>query len=363
MKILHSYILKQLLKNLLLCVLALCLLFSVVDFFDRIDNIVGEGSKVSVVFTYFALKLPNILNLVLPIAMLVATLLTIGILSKNSEFTAMRASGSSVFWLTKPVILCGLALSIFSLLWGETVVPFSSRRVKEIYNIDIKKKDETGRYSQEYFWWRTGKKFFSVDFFDSRKSTLHDLAILEMNSEFKPIERIQADRAEWLGDGFGWSMKGVRQLTLEEKRLRKEEKYDSLPLPIRESPRDFFDVKQEPETMSFRELSSFITKQRNNGLDASEYLADLYAKISFPFVILIIPLVVLPFAIRPGRTGSLASSVLAAIAIGFSYYAVHSFSVAMGRAELWPPLLAAWMANLILGTVGVILNLGAEAPE
>ena len=90
--------------------------------------------------------------------------------------------------------------------------------------------------------------------------------------------------------------------------------------------------------------------------------ADLQAKISFPFIILVVSIVSLPFALRPARTGSMAFSFLAGLFIGFSYYAIHAFSVAMGRAELWNPFLAAWMANVVMLFVGTVLNLGAESP-
>ena len=115
--------------------------------------------------------------------------------------------------------------------------------------------------------------------------------------------------------------------------------------------------------MSYRRLSKFIREQKANGLAVSSYYADLYEKIAFPCVSFIVVLVSLPFALKPARTGSMAGSFLAGLVIGFTYYAVHSFSVAMGRAEMYPALLAAWMANILLGVIGVILNLGAESPS
>jgi lipopolysaccharide export system permease protein len=89
----------------------------------------------------------------------------------------------------------------------------------------------------------------------------------------------------------------------------------------------------------------------------------MHSKLAFPFVIFITGLVVLPFTLRPARSGSMAFSSLAAIFVAFTYYAVDSFSISMGRAELLPPLLAAWMANILMGIVALVLNLGAEAPQ
>ena len=115
--------------------------------------------------------------------------------------------------------------------------------------------------------------------------------------------------------------------------------------------------------MSIRELRQFIESQSANGLSVTGYMADLHNKIAFPLVIFLVTLVALPFAMQPARSGSMAFSVLAGVAIAFCYYAIQSLSIAMGRAEIWPPLLAAWMANLVIGIVALFLNLGAEAPR
>jgi lipopolysaccharide export system permease protein len=80
-------------------------------------------------------------------------------------------------------------------------------------------------------------------------------------------------------------------------------------------------------------------------------------------VIFIVGMIVLPFTLLPARSGSMAQSSLAAFFVAFTYFAVDSFSISMGRADLLPPVLAAWMANIVMGAVALVLNLGAEAPR
>ena len=114
--------------------------------------------------------------------------------------------------------------------------------------------------------------------------------------------------------------------------------------------------------MSYLELKEFMNEQKKNGLSIRSYKADLYSKIAFPFVCLVISAIAIPFALKPARSGSLAQSILAGFTIGFIYFAVHSLSVAMGRAELFPPLASAWVANVLMGLIAIILNIGAEDP-
>src|SRR5262245_23613213 len=131
MKILHRYILKQLLWNIFLSLLVFIFLFLIFDFFDRIDNILAEKAGILTIIEYFALKVPGTFTLVCPIAMLVGTLFTIGLLSKNSEITAMRAAGCTVWWLAAPAVITGLVVTLISLAFNETAVPAALKRVKQ----------------------------------------------------------------------------------------------------------------------------------------------------------------------------------------------------------------------------------------
>ena len=362
MKILHRYLLSQLLKNFALSLLAFTLLFLTFDFFDRIDNILPEDASIFTIMEYFLCRIPSIVSLMLPVSMLVATLFTIGLLSKNSEITAMRASGVTVFWIAKPIYITGLILSFASILLNETLVPYATRRAKEIYNLDIQKKNDTGTYSQSDFWWRSGNSFFSVGMFDSRTDTLHDLSRLDLTDNFEVSKRVNAEKAQYLTENLGWSMKSVIEYKFGKNGVDAAKHPGSEPLNISSTPQDFYDVKADPHAMSYRQLRKFIRSQAANGVSTKSFLADLYEKFASPFLIFIVIPVVLPFALIPARSGSLALSFLAALVIGFSYYAVHSLSLAIGRADMWHPMLAAWMANIVMGAVGLVLSLGAESP-
>jgi lipopolysaccharide export system permease protein len=258
--------------------------------------------------------------------------------------------------------MLAVTLSLFSLFLGEVVVPFSERRQKELYNIDIRQKDKEGSYSQADFWWRDGRNFYTADLFDSRQSKLISFTHIEIDSNWNVMRRTDAKEAKWIDPLAGWTMRGVGRHHFD-RQPPAFEPFDVLPLPVREQPSDFYEFRNDPSTMSFTELWGFIAQQKRNGIATTQYLPDLYSKLAFPFVIVITAMVVLPFTLRPARSGSMAFSSLAAIFIAFGYYAVNSFSISMGRAELLPPALAAWMANIVMSIVAVVLNLGAEAPQ
>ncbi|MCB0334905.1 MAG: LPS export ABC transporter permease LptG [Bdellovibrionales bacterium] len=363
MNLLQKYIGFECARNLLVCSFAFCLLFLTFDFFDRIDNVVTEHTSFLTIIQYFLLKIPTLFALTLPIAMLVSSMFTVAMLAKNSELTAMRAAGLKVTWIVRPIFLIALIASLVSIVVNETLVPYSQRRVKEIYNIDIKQRDKSGEYSQDNFWWRSGDTIYSTSMFDSRTKTLFDLTRLRVNKDFSLSERTESKEVSWVNPLFGWSMKDVWQYKFTGAPEPSSQRFSSLTLPISEKPRDFHDVETDPFTMSYFQLKRFIEKQSENGVSASNYFSDLYAKLAFPFVNLICTLVALPFALRTARSRKMGPSFMAGLIIGFSYYAIHSFSIALGRAELIPAFMAAWSANVLMGVMGAILLWGAEAPE
>jgi lipopolysaccharide export system permease protein len=362
MKLLHRYILSLLIKNFAIGLSTFVFLFLMVDFFDRFDNVLHEKASVGLIIQYFLCRIPMMITLMLPVALLFSTLFTFGLLAKSSELTAMRASGVTVVWLARPLIIMGILLSGCSLLLGEVVVPFSERRQKELYNIDIKKKDKKGGYNQTDFWWRHGSHFYTFDLFDSRTNTITGLSEFDINDNWRVIKRTDATSVNWIAQGLGWNMRNVTEYHLDTEPVIIES-INQIPLPIPEIPSDFYDVRNDPSTMSFSELRKFIKKLKRNGISTTQYLPDLYSKIAGPFIIVITGLLVLPFTLIPARSGSMALSSLAAIGIVFTYYAVDSFSISMGRAELLPAFLAAWSANIVMGIVALVLNLGSEAPR
>ena len=109
--------------------------------------------------------------------------------------------------------------------------------------------------------------------------------------------------------------------------------------------------------MGYWELKDFIQRIKENGYDTTPYLTDLHAKISFPFVVVVMTFLGIPFALRIGRSGNVAVGITASMAIGFFYWLFFSFSISLGRGGVLPPFLAAWSANFIFGALGILVLL------
>lgn len=359
--ILHRYVLTQFLLNVLLCLLASTSLFLIFDFFERIGTFLKEGATLAQVGTYLLLKIPSICQLMTPISVLVSVVLTIGRLSQLSEITAMRACGASVLWLARPLFIAGFCISLLSFVLGETLVPWTSSTVDELYHIDIKKKAERGKYSRANFWYRSGNSFYEIGYYDSRSSEISGLTVFEFEDPgFQLVKRIDAKQAQWVNSTVGWTLKDIREIIFDGQGHTRESNFDKLPWVVNEKPADFYNVKVNPQSLSFRQLYYYIEKLGQEGVPVSDHLVDLASKISFPFVNLVVVLIAFPFALIPARSGSMTRSFIAAVSIGFGYYFLHAISTSLGSAELLPVLPSAWAANVVLGSIGGYFMAGAE---
>jgi len=130
-------------------------------------------------------------------------------------------------------------------------------------------------------------------------------------------------------------------------------------LDAKEEIDDFIRIQKPVTSMSYLELKDYVAQLEAAGFQVRKYLVELYSRLSFPLVNLVMVLVAIPFALQSPRGGRLFGVGLA-LAILAGYLVVHYVALAFARADLLPPFLAAWTANIIFLGIGVSLLLRAR---
>jgi len=189
--------------------------------------------------------------------------------------------------------------------------------------------------------------------FDIDKNILRGVTINYLNPDFSLSNRIDAQRAEWRNNQ--WVFYNLLITHFDEDNNPVLEWLKEKIISIPEKPDDFKVMQKDVEKMGYVELRKYIRKIQAERYDAKKYIVDLYGKIAFPFVILIMVLIAVPFALRSERSGGVMQSIGIGIFIGFSYWIIHAFSMTLGKSEMLPALLAAWAANLLFGTLAAFL--------
>ncbi|MDR2338124.1 MAG: LPS export ABC transporter permease LptG [Deltaproteobacteria bacterium] len=358
--IIQRYVLRFFFLSFFTCILIAISLFLVVDMFDRSKVLIRENSSFGLALQYFLYKIPLVLHLMTPVAILISTLVSVGRLSQLSEITAMRACGLSVFNLARPLLFIGLLTFGIMFFLGETLVPWSMDQVERIYNLDIKKKDAKGRLSRHNFWYRDQDKTFNIGYYNSSNQTLEKLSIWEFDAEDKLKKKTDAQKVIWDKKQQIWIMQDVVESIFVAYNIKEIKQYPNLPLKLKEKPEDFYDLQKLPETMSYHELGRYIYKLESEGVPTTEYKVQRIAKISFPLINILVILIAFPFALIPARSGSLTLSFLAGVSIGFGYYFIHAISLALGGAELLPLYVSAWSADVLFFIIGSYLTLRSD---
>lgn len=351
MSIITTYITREFAKLFLLCLCTCVALFFVIDFsLQFIDNLEKYNPPLLLSLVACLYKLPQMFYWVFPVATLLATFLTLALFSRSNEITAMMASGISIYSIITPLLVLSCCVILAAFCNQELALPYASQKAKYIENIQIKQKQGRRLLKQDRFWYRTENAICNIELFEHTTNTLYGITVFFFSDQFTLTERLDARMGKWI-DGT-WHFYNVVTRTFTPEGLEDIAMADEKIIPLTETPEDFKLARREPEEMSYTELREYIAKIEKIGYKVPEYIPYLHAKISFPFTCLIMPLIAIPFALRIGRSGSIALGIGSSIIIGFSYFIIYNFGISLGKGGVLSPLLSAWAANIFFATLG-----------
>jgi lipopolysaccharide export system permease protein len=340
-----------------LTMLAFVAIYVLADFFDRFTSFLQHDASLDAIGRLFLYRVPLIMTQVAPLAVLAGALIGLGLLARQNEFVAMRACGVSIWQVLAPLAVLAAVISVATFAWNETVVPASARRWHQVWNQEIKKRRNTGVFTGREFWYRGGAGFYNVDRVSPRRRQLIGLTVYQLGDDFRPTRVIRAASATWTGTG--WELDSPRTLEFDtDPRRERPGVPDGFAIP--ETLDDFRVVSVEAEEFSYRMLRQQIAGLQAKGVDASESWVDLHLKVALPVASLVLMLVAVPLATRGSRASSLPAAVGLGFVIGFAYFILLAFARALGQTGALPPLLAAWTANLVFLLVGVYHLLGGD---
>jgi lipopolysaccharide export system permease protein len=357
MGILGRYFSKEILKYLGIFLFALVFIYLVVDFTEKIDNFIQANVPAGPMLTYFAYKIPYIMVQMVPVAVVLSVIVTLCIMKKNHEITAMKACGLSVAQLSRPVIFVSVLISVTVFLFFELVVPLTSSKSNEIWNIEVNKRIQTSFYGRDHIWYKGKDSIYWIRAFDPEKEVMEDMTFYFFDDSFRLIKRIDARKGIWTGRL--WKIrKGIIQNAVSSSGFDLS-KFDEINLKIPEGPDAFFRTVNQPEEMSYWQLKRYAERIRLEGYDATRYLVDMNIKLAFPMINLVMILIGIPIALSI-RKGGIPLAIFLGIAACFFYLVVFGFSRSLGLSGALPPILSAWFANVAFFFFGSYLIMRVE---
>ena len=301
--------------------------------------------------SFYFYQLPNLCIQALPIASLLGSIITMVLLSRTNEVTAMRAAGMGPLRIGAPIAAGGGLLCFFAFLMGEFVLPHSSKKVHYIQDVLIEKRDDVGGYGGSR-WVRDGKILVNFKGFEKKTKTLNDVRVIHTGKSFRPKRTMEAHSATYRASSKDWVLNNVKVLYFwPNGTLSYTEERPSHPIKIPIEPDKLKKEQRLPNEMSARELKEMIRLGEASGSDVLHLKVALEIKFAFYFSSFVVSLIGLKFGYRSERSNLSALSILLAVGLGFSYWPILRFGEPLGSAGTLPPFLAAWLANIIIFSI------------
>lgn len=355
MGILDRYIAWTWLRLLLLCLGGFIGIYLVIDLIENIPRFLRAGGAAGDILLYFVWKFPEMISRTAMFSILMATLLTLGVLSRDSEIIALRSCGVSLLRISLPMLVLGFTASILLLINAELVLPHSYALTEHIKQVKITKKGERATFKRNNIWFRSNLMILQARLFEPKTRTLSGVVVWGVDSAMNPINRIDADTATY--QEGRWLLKSTKQRNFQsaDGYMPQFEQTKILDLSLKVEDLQVLDI--DADNMSIRTLKEYAENLERGGYQAFRYLTLMHTKIASPFGALIMVLLGIPFALRNSRSGGIALGIGASIGIGFAYFVVNAVLLSYGRSGVLPPVVAAWGANTLFLLGGIWLSL------
>ncbi|MBW4056095.1 MAG: LPS export ABC transporter permease LptG [Proteobacteria bacterium] len=355
MGILYRYIARTWLRLLMLCLSGFVGIYLVIDLIEKIPRFLRVGGAAGDIIQYFIWKLPEMVSRTATFSILMATLLTLGVLSRDSEIIAMRSCGVSLLKIALPMLTLGFVASIVLLINSEFVLPHSYARTELIDRVKIKKKDDNVTFKRNNIWFRSKSMILQARLFDPKTRTLSGVVVWNVDERMNPVSRINADSAVYR-EGH-WQLKSTALRNFTSVTGYAPHLAQTMDVNLNLKIEDLQVLDKDADNMSIRTLNEYAENLRRGGYQAYRYLTLMHTKIASPFAALIMVLLGIPFALRNSRSGGIAMGIGASIGIGFVYFVVNAVLLSYGRSGVLTPVVAAWGANIIFMLSGIWLSM------
>lgn len=349
MKILNKYLLKEIVSNVLMVMLALIAMFSFFDLIQELDAL-GKGSYgLGKILLFVLLSAPGHVYDVMPVAVLVGCMYSLGQFARYSELVVLRVSGLSIFDIALLLLKIGAIFTIITFLIGELVTPFSEKTAQRMR---IKATDSV--VAQEFrsgLWVKDGNSFINVEEV-LPDATLLNIHIFDFDKNAKLITARNAKAGEFKHES--WKLKDVSDTSFGNDSVKvsqsAEATWHSLIRP------ELLNVLLiMPEKMSTWNLYTYINHLSANKQKTTRYEVALWAKMIYPLACMVMVVLALPFGFVQQRAAGASTKIFVGIMLGVMYQILNRVFAHLGLLNDWPPLFSAIMPTIMFLMAGVTM--------
>jgi LPS export ABC transporter permease LptF/LPS export ABC transporter permease LptG len=358
--LLDDYVLRDFFIYLGMILSSFLVLVIVFTLFELLGDILRNQVPPTVVAEYLLNVAPYLLYNVAPLVMLLAVLVTFGLMQRSNEITAIKATGTSIYRIVAPVIVAAAVLAVALFFADQFYLPRTNKRQEALHN-QIK-----GKPAQTYLRpdrrWIFGQHndIYYYQFFDPDRDQFGNITVFQLDrASFALTRRIHAERARWEENLNRWVYEQGWDRSLRGSAIAPDgfHTFDVSTFPeLKETPSYFKKEEREYTEMNYEELRRYIRDLQQSGFDVVRLRVQLHKKLSYPLITLIMAVLAIPFSISTGKKGAI-TGVAVAVGIAVFYTVMSRAFEAMGNVSQLPPAMAAWSPDVIFILVGGYLIL------
>jgi LPS export ABC transporter permease LptG len=353
-QLLDTYVLTSFLFYLAVLLASFVLMTEIYNFFELLSDIIRNGIAMSRVFTYLFFLAPMLIYNTLPVSVLVAVLVTFGVLTKHNEVTAFKACGISLHRLAIPVLAISGFFSAGLFAFDHYYLPDANRKQDALRNEIKGRPVQTYLHPERQWIFGKGSRIWYYKYFDYQRDVMVGVHIYELDPKTYDLRReISAERAEWQPSLRAWIFQdGWSRHPLGEFKRFKVTTFSEL----EEAPEYFRKKLGQDKQMNFLDLEAYIRDLQQSGFDTVRLRVQLYKKFSVPLFALIMAMISIPFGFLVGNRGAMAG-IGVSIGIAMAYWGVGQLFEQIGNANQLPPGVAAWSPDVLFALAGTYLLL------
>jgi len=346
MKLIDKYIIRQFIQTIIFGLITFTLIFVIIDMMENLDDFIDENVDTGIIFQYYIVFIPEILRLMLPVSVLLASLFVTGKMSTQNELTAIKAAGISLYRYMIPFLVTALIISFIAVYFSGYIVPKANK-----HKIFIERTYLNRNFialGTDIFFQDSRTRIVSIGSFNTNTSQANRISIQEFDKyDFtKMTLRIDAQRMSYDSTNREWILiEGAKRNFLGEN--EELEFFSAMPIKnLNFRPKDILKKQTKNDEMTLTELSEYAEAQKNAGNDPTRILIDYHARIAYGFACIITVLFGLPISANK-RKGGLALQFGINLLVTFIYLFFMNISTAFGKNGILNPFFTAWMANII----------------
>jgi lipopolysaccharide export system permease protein len=299
---------------------------------------------------------PSLVYETAPISVLVAVLVTFGVLSKHNEVTAFRACGISLYRLSIPILIASLMLSGGLFAFDHYYVPDANRKQDAIRNEIKGRPVQTYLHPERQWIYGQGSRIYYYKYFDPVERVMVGVSVYELDpATFRLTKHISAEKARWERRLRAWIFENGWSREFDTQ--GQEKVFDNFAGQVRtfkeldERPDWFLKEVLQDKQMNFQQLAAYIKELQQSGFDTIALQVQFYRKFSVPLFAVIMALISTPFGFLAGNRGATAG-VGMSFGIAIAYWALGILAEQLGDVNLLPAALAAWSPDVVFAMAG-----------